>query len=256
MTKCERCNSTNVTIEKQLGGKVTCLECGHVGRLGRERTPFKPGQAVMYRPTDSKGKVYKEEPGIVKRMGYDNTSAFVWYHSGCTAANTPIKYLQESTITKEHTKIHHGCEECITGDPEVIMEYLVGSTEEDNVYLVIHKGIHALNEMMITLDEIGAEPTTLGSPEVREAIRPYIEMIREELAKVPGAEHLLINKKVMINKLEDLLDNSESFITEDADDDDVWKDDIEIIPTIIEAVKKYVPENIIVPRIKKELTKE
>jgi len=37
---------------------------------------------------------------------------------------------------------------------------------------------------------------------------------------------------------------------------DNWKDDIEIIPAIIEAVKKYVPENIIVPRIKKELTKE
>ena len=79
-----------------------------------EKFRFKPGQAVMYKPKNHKGEVYKEEPGIVKRMRMDGKVAFVWYHEGCTAAATPIEYLEESHITIAHTKIHHGCEECET----------------------------------------------------------------------------------------------------------------------------------------------
>lgn len=78
----------------------------------------------MYKPKNNKGEVYKEEPGIVKRMGIDGRVAFVWYHSGCTAAATPIEYLEESHITKAHTKIHHGCDECVSDDPEAIMEFI------------------------------------------------------------------------------------------------------------------------------------
>lgn len=86
---------------------------------------FKPGQAVMYRPTDHQGNVYKEKPGIVKRMAESGRAAFVWYNSGCTAACTPVEFLHESPVTLAHTQIHHGCVECLTGDPEAIMELLL-----------------------------------------------------------------------------------------------------------------------------------
>lgn len=78
----------------------------------------------MYRPLNHKGEFYKEEPGIVKRMGIDNRIAFVWYHSGCTAAATPVEYLKASPITLAHTKIHRGCVECISDDPNDITEFI------------------------------------------------------------------------------------------------------------------------------------
>jgi hypothetical protein len=93
------------------------------------KSAFKPGQTVIYRPTNHKGDVYKEEVGIVKRMTESGNAAFVWYHSGCTAACTPIEYLEATPVTIAHTKIHHGCEECLQGDPEAIMEYLLDKTE-------------------------------------------------------------------------------------------------------------------------------
>lgn len=85
---------------------------------------FKPGQSVIYKPKNHKGEVYKEEPGIVKRMGIDGKVAFVWYHEGCTAAATPVEYLHESHTTVAHTKIHHGCEECVSDDPEALTEFI------------------------------------------------------------------------------------------------------------------------------------
>lgn len=85
---------------------------------------FKPGQAVFYKPKDIFGNVFKIEPGIVKRMNDDGTKAFVWYHSGCTAASTPLEYLEATEYTKAHTHIHHGCDECETRDHDKLMEVL------------------------------------------------------------------------------------------------------------------------------------
>lgn len=46
------------------------------------------GQLVMYDPG------YTCEVGKVKRINpYDETKAFVWYHTGDTAACTPMEYL-------------------------------------------------------------------------------------------------------------------------------------------------------------------
>lgn len=67
-----------------------------------EQKIFLPGQPVIYLPTTPQGNVYKVEYGIVKRMSKDGKSAYVWYHSGCTAASTPIEYLVASLILPQH----------------------------------------------------------------------------------------------------------------------------------------------------------
>jgi Mor family transcriptional regulator len=91
---------------------------------------YKPGQTVVYKKTNSRGEVILEAPGIVKRMTKDGRAAFVWYHTGCTAACTPLEYLHASPETEAHTRLHHGCDECLTGDPEAFMELLFNHTEE------------------------------------------------------------------------------------------------------------------------------
>lgn len=75
---------------------------------------FKPGQAVFYKPRNTFGDIYKIEPGIVKRMSEDGKTAFVWYHSGCTAAATPVEYLQATEDGYHHRDIHRGCKECMS----------------------------------------------------------------------------------------------------------------------------------------------
>lgn len=92
---------------------------------------FKPGQAVIYKPYDYIGKVYKEAAGIVKSMSSDGKIAFVWYHTGCTAASTPVVHLHESKITVAHTKIHHGCEECLAKNYETITDLLISEVTKD-----------------------------------------------------------------------------------------------------------------------------
>lgn len=74
---------------------------------------FTPGQPVIYTPLDIHGNVYKVEAGIVKRMNDDNTCAFVWYHSGCTAASTNVVDLEPCDMTIAHKGIHQGCKECL-----------------------------------------------------------------------------------------------------------------------------------------------
>ena len=86
--------------------------------MSKELKTFRPGQAVFYKPKDSSGKVYKVEAGIVKRMSDDGTRAFVWYHSGCTAASTPVEYLEATDLTNDHSVVHKGCSQC--GYPDKI----------------------------------------------------------------------------------------------------------------------------------------
>jgi len=86
---------------------------------------FKPGQAVFYKPRNIFGDIYKIEPGIVKRMSEDGKTAFVWYHSGCTAAATPVEYLQATQDKYSHRGIHRGCEECKSHEPDKLMEALL-----------------------------------------------------------------------------------------------------------------------------------
>ena len=86
--------------------------------MNKKLKTFNPGQAVFYMPRDSFGNIYKVEAGIVKRMSDDETSAFVWYHSGCTAASTPVEYLEAAVLTNAHLDIHKGCPQC--GYPDKI----------------------------------------------------------------------------------------------------------------------------------------
>lgn len=83
-------------------------------------TIYKTGQPVLYRPKDPDGNVYKEECGIVKRMSEDGTRVFVWYHSGCTAASTPIAHLTPTTRRPGHDNCHKGCLECLPLQPDQI----------------------------------------------------------------------------------------------------------------------------------------
>ncbi len=80
---------------------------------------FQPGQPVLYLPTTPNGNVYKVEYGIVKRMSKNGKDAYVWYHSGCTAACTPMKYLVASLELPEHKHCHKGCEQCLDQPKEV-----------------------------------------------------------------------------------------------------------------------------------------
>lgn len=84
---------------------------------------FKPGQAVLYVPRNADGFIYKVEPGIVKRQ--EGGRVFVWFHEGCTASGVRVEELRESIIIVEHTKLHHGCEECVPPiDTQAILEML------------------------------------------------------------------------------------------------------------------------------------
>lgn len=77
---------------------------------------FEPGQPVIYKPKDANGIIYKKEYGIVKRMNDEGTCAFVWYHSGCTAASTRVEDLEPSDMKFQHLHCHTGCSECLQGD--------------------------------------------------------------------------------------------------------------------------------------------
>jgi hypothetical protein len=76
---------------------------------------LKPGDLVVYKPTDINGQVYKTQAGVVKRISECGNKAFIWYHEGCTAARTPIEYLHPSEETKAHRAIHRGCTQCMKG---------------------------------------------------------------------------------------------------------------------------------------------
>jgi len=84
----------------------------------QDKLVFSPGQPVIYLPTTPDGKVYKVEYGIVKRMSKDGRCAFVWYHSGCTAASTPIEYLQPTLMLDQHKHCHQGCPQCFN-EPDI-----------------------------------------------------------------------------------------------------------------------------------------
>ncbi len=51
-----------------------------------------------------------------------------------------------------------------------------------------------------------------------------------------------VTKQVMIDKLRDLIDNSESFREKDPEEDNIWEDDMEILPVIIKVIEATVPD--------------
>ena len=55
------------------------------------KNQYKEGQLVAYMPTDFNGNIYKIEIGKIKRLCDDG--AFVWYHTGDTAAKTDYNDL-------------------------------------------------------------------------------------------------------------------------------------------------------------------
>lgn len=97
---------------------------------------FAPGQPVIYLPTTSLGNVYKVEYGIVKRMSRDGRCAYVWYHSGCIAASTPVEYLVASLELPEHANCHKGCVQCINA-PD--LEFFEDRIEYDGKVVAVLK---------------------------------------------------------------------------------------------------------------------
>lgn len=69
------------------------------------------GTKVIYEPTDGEGNIYKTEPGVLKRFNADKTTAFVWYHSGCTAAGTRLEDLRVGEMRGTEL-VHTGCHSC------------------------------------------------------------------------------------------------------------------------------------------------
>lgn len=61
--------------------------------VNTESEEFKTGQLVAYCGKGFDNKIYKVEVGIFKRYTEDRKGAFVWYHSGSTAACTPVDML-------------------------------------------------------------------------------------------------------------------------------------------------------------------
>lgn len=73
---------------------------------------FNPGDKVLYVPLDFEGNVYKTQAGVVKYMDPNsNEHAFVWYHSGCTAARTKIEDLRRG-FNRDTERVHTGCHYC------------------------------------------------------------------------------------------------------------------------------------------------
>ena len=51
---------------------------------------FKEGDLVVYAPIDDKGDFYKFELGKIKSINKKEKTAFVYYHTGDTAARTNL----------------------------------------------------------------------------------------------------------------------------------------------------------------------
>lgn len=80
---------------------------------------FSFGDFVVYQRKDVDGNIYVIEFGIVKKMHPNNEAVFVWYHAGCNAESTPIKYLERCTYEmSQHYNVHRGCSHCMP-DKEV-----------------------------------------------------------------------------------------------------------------------------------------
>ena len=60
-----------------------------------ENINLKSGDLVVYAPTDYNGKIYKFEIGKIKTINKKEKTAFVYYHTGDTAANTDLKYFHK-----------------------------------------------------------------------------------------------------------------------------------------------------------------
>lgn len=75
---------------------------------------IKEGSFVIYRREYHDGTKSKKQYGVVKRLNTDQTKAYVWYHSGCTAASTPIEYLEETYEQHGHSECHRGCKHCMS----------------------------------------------------------------------------------------------------------------------------------------------
>lgn len=54
---------------------------------------FKVGELVVYAPIDNNGDFYKFELGKIKSINNSKKTAFVYYHTGETAANTDLSDL-------------------------------------------------------------------------------------------------------------------------------------------------------------------
>lgn len=58
---------------------------------------FKVGELVVYAPIDNNGDFYKFELGKIKSINKSKKTAFVYYHTGETAANTDLSDLIKIT---------------------------------------------------------------------------------------------------------------------------------------------------------------
>lgn len=70
------------------------------------RKTIKKGDFVAYAPTGPDGSVYEVAIGRVKGFSEDGKAAFVWYHSGETAARTPLMHLHP--IVNNMNNIYRG----------------------------------------------------------------------------------------------------------------------------------------------------
>ena len=75
---------------------------------------FPAGTPVVYEDLSLPPKSRRLTYGIVKYQDGPE-KAYVWYHSGCTAARTPTIYLTAIKYSQLHDAIHTGCSQCLNG---------------------------------------------------------------------------------------------------------------------------------------------
>lgn len=85
----------------------------------RMKTSSQIHQSSRHKPGDKVVCItdYREpQPGIVKALGCNGITYFVWYHSGCTAAGTPPRLLRKPTKKEleelDWSNVHSGCDQC------------------------------------------------------------------------------------------------------------------------------------------------
>ena len=61
---------------------------------------FKEGDLVVYAPIDDNGDFYKFELGKIKSINKSKKTAFVYYHTGETAANTDLIRITNQGLIK------------------------------------------------------------------------------------------------------------------------------------------------------------
>ena len=78
--------------------------------------------------------------------------------------------------------------------------------------------------------------------EMKKTLQEAKAAAAEALKAAADPKERWVTKEVMIDKLKDLMANSDTFREQDPPEDNIWEDDMEVLPVIINLIEANVPD--------------